>query len=261
MRFSVLIGLLGLALAACGGQDRLGAATSAEAYFARCSALSAKKKFEEAVECLEIFKSRFAGSHKAMEAELHIGDTFFRQEDYLLAAESYDSFLRNHPLHARADYALYRLGSSYLLAAPKAIDRDQEHLTESIDALERQLRLFPRSRFRKASEDALRDALRRLGERHYYIGNFYYRTAEYRAAIPRLLIVVQEFPHIEKLPKAYRQLTLALARIGLFEEARATYTQMHKSLPDHALTKKTEESLRRLATKHQASPAPKDGAS
>ena len=55
----------------------------------KCIALSEKKKYEQAVECLEIFKSRFPDSTYALDAELNIADAYFRKKDWVLAAETY----------------------------------------------------------------------------------------------------------------------------------------------------------------------------
>ena len=38
-------------------------------------------KFQEAIDCLEIFKSRFADSHYAVEAELRVADTYYQRKE------------------------------------------------------------------------------------------------------------------------------------------------------------------------------------
>src|SRR5262245_20270347 len=97
----------------------------------KCLKLSEKKHFQEAVECLEIFKSRYPSSNYAVEAELNIGDAYFRKKDWILAAESFNLFTRLHPNSDKLDYAYYRTGLSYESQLPKSIDRDLSSLNKA----------------------------------------------------------------------------------------------------------------------------------
>ena len=42
-----------------------------------------------------------------IEAELYIGDNYFRREYF--AADSYQSFIKLHPTHPKTDYAYYAM--------------------------------------------------------------------------------------------------------------------------------------------------------
>lgn len=219
-----LVGILTL-VAACSGQQHnqrfvVGRGDTAGDLQA-CATLSEKKKFEEAIECLEVYKSRYRGAAQADEAELFIGDNFFQKKDYLLAAESYDSFTKNHPTHPRADYALYRMGLAYLLEAPKAIDRDQQYLGDALHAFEQHLAYFPQSHYRSEVSARFADARSRLARRYFYIGKFYYRTGEYRAAVPRLETVVDQFGDLPEGRTAYLFAVRALLALGERSSAEA----------------------------------------
>lgn len=233
-------------LSACGRQSFSLGGGNADAAFAQCEQLSKKKKNEQAIECLEIFKSRYAGTAQSAAAEVGIADAFFRQKDYLLAAESYEQFLRAHPLHDKADYAFFRLGLSYLQASPKALDRDQDHIPQAINAFKTQLRLFPDSTFHEASREQLKRALIKQGGREFYVGNFYYRTGEYRSAIPRLLVVITQYPMLPNLPKAYYLLTMSFAKVGMLDESREVFTEMVEKYPKDKWTSKAERKLRSI---------------
>lgn len=246
---------LQLTLVSCDKKKTFVDRGSAEADLEQCMKLSRKKHYEEAIECLEIYKSRYPGTTASAEAELSIGDNFFDQKDYLLAAESYESFIRNHPLHDRVDYAFYRLGLSYLTEAPKAIDRDQEYLDDSIRAFQTQLRLYPESSYRPAVEEGMRDATTRIGRRHYYVGNFYYRTGEYRAAIPRLYQVIMQYPEIPEYEKAFYKLALSFLKLNELDRAQQTYTEMSSRIPESRWTKKTGRAVKKKTGSAPAAPA------
>lgn len=208
----------------------------------KCIKLSEKKAYEEAVECLEIFKSRFPQTPLGQEAELKIADTYFRQEEFLLAADSYQTFIGLYPNHPKVDYALYRKGLSYFQKAPKAIDRDQQHLDLAVSEFEIFLRLFPNSTYHDLAEKALANAKKRLAERIYYIGRFYYRTKEYKAAIPRLEELVQKFPDSPRAPHTLFFLTRSQLALGESELARVAVSMMIEQFPNDDWTTKAQNS-------------------
>ena len=190
MRFSSFLTAILLCFTlfpACGGKKSFkfsGSETDAEA-IQKCLRLSEKKHFEEAVECLEIFKSRFPESTYAVDAELQIADNYYNKKDWLLAAESYKLYARLHPNSDKLDYAYYRSGLAYEKLLPKGVDRDLSNLPDSEEAFATVFRRFPESPYAEESQ-AHYDAIKGRGaKKNMYVGKFYYKRSEYRAAIPR----------------------------------------------------------------------------
>lgn len=214
---------------------------------ASCAALTDRKKYADAVECLEVFKSRNKGTSNGQTADLLIGDNYFASKDYLLAADAYESFVKNFPEHSRADYAQYRLGLAYLSEAPKQIDRDQQYLEQAATELHEYVARFPKSGDSGDARTQLDNALRRRGAREYYIGKFYYRTGEYRAALPRLLHVLTEYPTATQRGPLYWEVVRATGELGDLEGAKQLYSQMQQELPGDARTKQAERYLLKLA--------------
>ena len=212
--------------------------------WAHCQGLSVDKHYQEAVECFEVFKSRYPMSQEGIEADLWIGDNYFRKKDFLLAAEAYKNFLKLHPNHPRLDYATYRTGLSYLRESPKAIDRDQEHLDDAIQYLREAAFLFPDSEFKSVSEEKLLEARNRLAARSLYVGRFYYRTGEYLAAIPRFVSVVDAFPESPVAPKAYFLLIKSQLKLGRPDEARTALERFRTVFPNHPLAKQAGKKLK-----------------
>ena len=192
---AVIVVLVG---SACGHRPYLSSSKTAEDAYEECHRFSESKDYEKANECFEVLKSRFGGSRAAYDADIEIGDNYFRKGDYLLAAETYIAFTKLHPSHEKAGYAYYRIGLCYLRENPKSIDRDQKYLETAIQYFE--LALPQASQAPQVSGD-LKDLVRekwtearsRIPRRHYYIGRFYHKTGEYRAAIPRFQEVVTNY--------------------------------------------------------------------
>lgn len=204
----------------------------------KCVELSQKKKFEEAIECFEIFKSRFPDSTYALDTELQIADSYFQKKEWQLAAESYALYGKLHPTSPKADYAYYKAGLAYQKQLPKSVDRDMTSLDKAEDNFAMVFRRFPDSPYAKMAQ-AEYDVIRARGaERNVYVGRFYYKFGEYRAAIPRFLTVLQDYPGLGFDEEALYRLAFAYQKLGMDDKARAAAELMQEKFPDSKKTKK-----------------------
>jgi len=242
--------ILAIAISACSKEELKIGRNNPQAEIQKCMKLSEDKQFEEAVECLEIFKSRFPRTQFSTQAEISIGDNYFKQKEYLLAADSYMMFTRLHPRSPSIDYAYYMLGLSYLKETPKAIDRDQQYLDEAIYYLTIAVKRFPKSKYRNDAVRDLKDARTRVAERTYYIGNFYYRTGEYKSAIPRFIDVINDYPETHIVPKSLYKLVVSAGKMQQVEDAKLFYSKLEIHHPDSKWTKKAEEKLGKYIKKY-----------
>ena len=204
----------------------------------KCTRLSQKKKYNEAVECLEIFKSRFPDSTEGHEAALRIADTYFVQKQYLLAADAYLSFTDLNPLHPKTEYAYYRAGLSYFHEAPKAIDRDQQYLFKAKETMQLALRAAGGGTYQNLTTTALKEINERLAQRLFYVARFYYRTKEYLAAIPRLEELVERFPESSLVPKGLYYLAQCHLQLDQKHDAGAAVQQLSQHFPNSPWTKR-----------------------
>ncbi len=216
-QLSILI-LAGLALMACSGGEKkkfkLSQKDSEAQALKKCLGLSEKKRFEEASECLQIFKSNFPGSNYSQEAEIKIADNYYRKKDYLLAAESYKIFVQTNPHSEKSDFAYYRMGLSYEKEMPKKIDRDQSYLKEAKDAFAFVVANYPNSSYFAMAQAKYNQIRKRDALKHMYIGNFYFKSGEFRAAIPRYREVVVNYQDLSMAREALYKLALAYAKLG-----------------------------------------------
>ncbi len=203
----------------------------------KCIKLSEKKRFAEAVECLEIFKSRFPESQYALEAELNIADNYFKKKDWLLAAESYKLYVRLHPDSDKLDYANYRAGLAYEKLLPKKIDRDMSSLPDAQESFANVFRRFPSSPYAELAQTKF-DAIKARGaKKNMYVGKFYFKYGEYRAAIPRFLEVLQDYPGLGFDEDALYRLALAYHRLKMPDKAQGATQLMQEKFPESKKTK------------------------
>lgn len=244
----ILLPLFIFNFSACSGskkKNRLGftGRENAEQAFAKCVQLSTKKKFQESIDCLEIFKTRFPNTDYALQAELKVGDAYFLKKEYLLAAETYQFFTKLHPDSDKLDYAFYRIGMSYLKATSPKIDRDQEHLPKAIDSFAIVLSQFPSSTYYKQAKFYHDQARRMVAKRVMYIGDFYYQWGEYRAAAPRYEEVFKVYGGLGLDQKALYYAALCYHKLGK-DDMAVQYAEILKAkFPTGKYTKKAVKNI------------------
>jgi outer membrane protein assembly factor BamD len=240
LRTISLILLVGfLLLAGCSkSQYKLTGNETDEQAVDKCVELSQKKKFDQAIECFEIFKSRFPESNYALDAELKIADSYFQNKEWQLAAESYALYAKLHPSSPKADYAYYRAGLAYQKQLPKKVDRDMTSLDKSEDNFAMVFRRFPDSPYAKMAQTEYDAVHGRGAAKNIYVGNFYYKFGEYRAAIPRYLIVLQDFPGLGYDEEALYRLAFSYKKLHMDDKAKAAAELMQEKFPNSKKTKK-----------------------
>ncbi len=152
-------------------------------------------KYEKAVEKFQRLKEEYPLSKYALMAELGIADSYFSDEKYAEAEGSYTDFLNLHPTNVNLPYAIYQLGMCHYHQM-MSIDRDQSETIKARKEFEKLTSLYPSSQFAFMAEKMLRECRKRLGEHEFYIGQFYYKKKQFRAALKRFENVAREYPNI-----------------------------------------------------------------
>lgn len=241
-KLTLLIALPLLCHLGCAKKPLLSTAKDGDQAFQECHRLGQKKDYERSNECFELLKSRFSGSAASFEADLEIGDNYFRKGDYLLAADTYLAFAKLHPTHERIGYAFYRIGLSYLRESPKPIDRNQQYLDSAIHYLELAINNNTGD-LREVSREKWREARLRIARRHFYIGRFYYRTGEYRSAIPRFQDVVANYSGLGLDERALFLLGDSYVRLAEKERAAEILSVFDQHFPKSPLRKKLAKKM------------------
>ncbi len=249
----ILMSTILMATAACAHHAPKITGNGPEDQLDGCLKMSEKKHFEEAIECLGALKAKYPKSMQGQEAELRIADNYFRKKDYLLAAESYKTFIKLHPLSDRVDYAYFRLGSSYLAQTPKSVDRDQEYLDDAIRNFNIVIQGFPGSTYRDLAQRDLGKARLKIAKHNFYIGRFYYRTGEYMASIPRFIEVAKDYPDSGLGPESLERAIHAAVRVQQFDTAREAFSLMSTQYASSPLTARAQNYLIRAAGKIKSS--------
>ena len=152
-------------------------------------------KYLKAIEKFQKLKDFYPFSKFAILAELKIADAHYQREEYEEAIFEYENFERLHPRNEAIPYVIYQIGRCYFDQI-NTTDRDQTSARKALEAFQRLQKQFPENQYARRSEEHVSKALKSLAGNTYYIGEFYYRTKHYKAALRRFMSLISDYPDV-----------------------------------------------------------------
>ncbi len=176
------------------------------------------KKYRNAIEKFSTLRENHPFDPLAIVAAVKLGDVYFAQKEYIFAAGVYEDFLKSHPDDENVPYVLSRLGECYDKES-LSIDRDQDYTLKAIERFTYLKNRYPASSYAKESEPKLVKLMQKLADRELYVGEFYYRSAQYNASIVRLEYFLAKYPNANGIDKALLYLALSYRELGNQEKS------------------------------------------
>ena len=153
------------------------------------------KNFKRSIELFQRVKEEYPLSTLAIMAELGIADSYFSGKQYPEARLTYSEFLNLHPTNENLPYVMYQIGMCHYNEIT-TIDRDQSAALKALKEFERLSARFPGGKFAVMAEKMIRDCKKALGDQEFYVGEFYFKNSEYRAALRRFEKISKEYANV-----------------------------------------------------------------
>ncbi len=212
MRKFVLLFIACLVLVSCASKAPKKAENPVDLYVAGVN-LMQTKKYDKAVEKFKAIREQYPFDPMALVAAVKLGDTYFLKKDYVLATGTYEDYFKAHPDEENIPYVLFRLGECYEKLSP-SVDRDQANTVKGIERITYLRNRYPASSYAKEAETRLKKFIQKLADRELYVGEFYFRTAQYNASIIRLEEMLKRYPDSKNADKALFYLTSSHRELG-----------------------------------------------
>ncbi|HEX9666995.1 MAG TPA: outer membrane protein assembly factor BamD [Thermodesulfobacteriota bacterium] len=180
-------------------------------------------------------------------AELKTADAYFQKGEYEQAAIEYEEFLKRHPGSEEAPYATYRLALSHYKQVKKP-DRDPTSTREALKWFEFFVEKYPESPLIGKANEKISGCRNRLAMREIYIGNYYAKRKNFKAAANRYNVVVSQYSDTKEFEEALYLLGNSYFKMGDNILARATLKRVVDEFPDTEYRKKAESLLQEIDT-------------
>jgi outer membrane protein assembly factor BamD len=151
--------------------------------------------YKKSVEIFQRVKEEYPLSQLAILAEMGIADSYFSGKDYFEAELAYGEFLNLHPTNENLPYVMYQIGMCHFQQMD-TLDRDQSETLKALKEFERLTARFPNSKFSFLAEKMIRECKRILGEKEFYVGEFYFNIKQYRAALRRFEKIARDYANV-----------------------------------------------------------------
>lgn len=194
--------------------------------------------YPEAISGFNDVKSRFPYSPYSPLAELGIADTEYKRGSHLEAVDRYRNFLKYYPKHAKAPYAMHRIGEAFFSQIPSdwwflppSEEKDQANTRLAITSFRDAIARFPDAEVTVESKKRLRECRVKLADHEIYVARFYHQRFKYRAAQRRAEALLKTYPGLGLDAEALFLIASAHLRLGEVEAAAKGVAELRERFP------------------------------
>ncbi len=195
--------------------------------------------YPEAISGFTELKTKYPYSKLAALADLGIADTHFERGKFIEAIDAYRSFLKFHPSHPEASYAMFRIGEAYYEQIPNdwwflppSAEKDQASTRMAISAFRDMLARYPKSENADEARKRLDESRRKLANHEMYVARFYFTRGRYAAAVSRANGLVRDYPGLGLDAEALMLAARAHRELGDEDKTRTTLQRLKSEQPD-----------------------------
>jgi outer membrane protein assembly factor BamD len=200
-RLVLLAGLLfSLAATSCASTDGRGPAKTVDDMYAQAVTDLKDGLYPEALDAFETIKARFPYSKYAALSDLRIADVHYERQAYVEAIDAYRNFLKYHPTHSEAPYAMFRIAEAYqqqmpsdFFILPPSAEKDQAQTKLAISAFRDMLNRYPTSEYAEKAQEKLNECRKKLADHEMYVARFYFKHEKWVASALRAEGVLRDY--------------------------------------------------------------------
>jgi outer membrane protein assembly factor BamD len=204
------------------------------------------KNYEEAIKIYEELINTYPLSKLAIEAEFNMSNAYFFDEKYEEASLSYENFYKLHPTNPNIELVLYRMGLSKYNSGPKAIDKDQTHLIESLDNFNELLSVYPNTKYLNEVKEKIQNIKLLIAKKILYIGDFYFKRKQYAASLERYKELKQDYGDIGFNEISCFKIGENYYKLGKLDETKEILNNCIKEYPNSKFIKKAKKILAKI---------------
>ncbi|MBI9033706.1 MAG: outer membrane protein assembly factor BamD [Bacteroidales bacterium] len=178
-----------------------------------------KGDFYHALQLFDQIMPVFKGTDKAERLNYFYAQSYYQQEDFIMASYYFKKFAKEFPRSEHADEAAFLSAYCKYKESPK-YSLDQTNTMDAIKELQVFLNIHSESKFSAQCNDLIDELRAKLEKKEFEIANLYLKMSDYRAAITSYSGLLKNYPDTE-----YKEL-------AMFRLIKANYIYASKSIPE-----------------------------
>lgn len=209
----------------------------------------------EAIPAFEELREKFPLSPYAVQAELRLGESHYRQEQHTEAIHYFENFRRLHPSNPQVPYSLYMTGMCAFQQV-LSVDRDQTSAREAVEQFRLLVDLFPQSPYAGRALSKISEAESQIAGHELFVGKFYAKKGIYTGAIERFGTILKDYPYSLPRDEVMFYLAEALLLSGDTARGRRVLELLQQRFPDGDYTAEAGALLQLHSGTAPGAPAP-----
>jgi outer membrane protein assembly factor BamD len=154
-----------------------------------------KGDYADSIKQFQKLKDWYPFSKFAIMAELKIADAHYHLNEYPEAIQAYEEFEQLHPRNEATPYVVYQIGQCYY-EQMDTIDRDQTSAQKALKVFQRLMRQYPGDPYALQAQTHITKCLQSIAGHEFYVGQFYFKSKHYKAALSRFMAVITQYPDV-----------------------------------------------------------------
>ena len=235
---------MALALAGCGlfkDKDDAQKDWTAEQFYRAAKEKLDNGSWDAAIKMYEKLEAKYPFGRFAQQAQLEVAYAYYKQGETAQCISAIDKFLKLHPNHPSADYALYLkalanfkedLGPLTGLAKQDLADRDPKAARESFESFKELITRFPESRYVNDSRERMIYLVEALARHEVHVARYYLQRGAYLAAANRAQDAIVRFPNSPNHREALEVMVEAYDKMAVPELRDDAKRVLAKNFPD-----------------------------
>ena len=199
-----------------------------------------KGKYLQAQSDFKNVLMRGTGSDLGDDAQYYLGESYYRNEEYLLAVAEYEKLTRRMSFSPFVEDARFKICEAYRIESPKYY-HDQEYSEKSLDRYQEFLDDFPNSKFNEDVLASIKILRAKLGKKFFETGVLYIKMEEYESAKISFQTVLDSYYDTDIILDARKGMIIALAKNKEINDALSLLNTHKKALKNAGLYSDAEK--------------------
>lgn len=212
---------------ACRNKDLIRPGDPVDVAYDKSMALFEAGKYDDAANGFDLVSRMGRGSNYSRDAQYYLGESYYKSNQFILAASEYERFMSYYPQDPRREGVEFKLAMCYYEQSPR-YRLDQANTRKAIELFQLFNNKYPDSEFVIESAEHIDELRNKLAQKIFKSGEFYLRNEHYNAATIYFDQVIDQYPESD------------FAEEALIKQISTYITYADKSVPEKQLERYNE---------------------
>ena len=211
----------------------------------------AKKKFDrgsyyDATKEFNIIVLRFSGNPVVDDAQYYLGESHFKQKDYLIAISEYEKLIKDYPTSPYVVLAQFKIGMAYQKMSLRP-ELDQEYTIKSIKAFQAFVEEHPDHELKQSAEKYIYEMREKLAKKKMMAASTYRKMGIHDSAVIYYNIIIEEYYDTPYAMPAQFWKGECLLEMKNYVESLNAFNLYVEKYPDQRYTRRAEKRINKIS--------------